>query len=199
MFRVSLLCCLCLFVPLTQAVAETVYVTDKLTLALRERPNGGGKKLKTLRSGDSLTVLERTKNYAKVRTEGGLVGWAKVAFLVVEVPPRYRVSQLETENTSLVKKLEQAEKARDLAQQKASDLQVTLTSSEQAYTQNKRTVEELRNENDTMHAELESYQASIPLSWVAPITAGVLVFGFLAGLWWLDYRIRKRHGGFRVY
>jgi len=26
-----------------------------------------------------------------------------------------------------------------------------------------------------------------------------LVAGFLAGLWWLDALIRRRHGGFRVY
>jgi hypothetical protein len=30
-------------------------------------------------------------------------------------------------------------------------------------------------------------------------TSVCLIAGFLAGLWWIDYRSRKRHGGFRIY
>jgi hypothetical protein len=37
------------------------------------------------------------------------------------------------------------------------------------------------------------------LPWVAAALVVALVAGFVAGLWWLDATIRRRHGGFRVY
>ena len=45
----------------------------------------------------------------------------------------------------------------------------------------------------------ERYKGSLPLRWVAGATAVCLIGGFLLGLWWVDHRSRKRHGGIRIY
>jgi cbb3-type cytochrome oxidase subunit 3 len=39
----------------------------------------------------------------------------------------------------------------------------------------------------------------MPLPWVAGALGVCLLAGFLVGLWWVDYRSRKRHGGIRIY
>ena len=43
------------------------------------------------------------------------------------------------------------------------------------------------------------YRYSVPYKWVAGVILVCLLGGFLAGLWWIDYRSRKRHGGVRIY
>ena len=45
----------------------------------------------------------------------------------------------------------------------------------------------------------QRYRGSLPLTWVVAAIGVCLVVGFLLGLWWVDARIRKRHGGIRIY
>jgi hypothetical protein len=60
-------------------------------------------------------------------------------------------------------------------------------------------VQRLQAENEAHEERLESYRHTLPLKWVIPAVVVALLAGFLAGLWWLDALIRRRHGGFRVY
>ena len=39
----------------------------------------------------------------------------------------------------------------------------------------------------------------LPLTWVAAALPVMLIGGFLLGMWWVDHRMRKRHGGIRIY
>jgi len=39
----------------------------------------------------------------------------------------------------------------------------------------------------------------VPWPWVVGALVVALGVGFIAGYWWLDASIRRRHGGFRVY
>ena len=76
-----------------------------------------------------------------------------------------------------------------------SELQSTTGSAESV----QETIARLQNENQAHAERLEAYRHTLPLAWVAPAFVVSLVAGLLAGLWWLDALIRRRHGGFRVY
>ena len=84
-------------------------MTDKLRLALYEEANNGGKQLRLLTSGDKLSLLNRTKFYAQVETEDGLIGWTKLGFLVDKVPPSFIAAKLGLEVESLTQRVEKAE------------------------------------------------------------------------------------------
>jgi SH3 domain protein len=45
----------------------------------------------------------------------------------------------------------------------------------------------------------ESWLGSISIVWILVILSILLLAGFFAGITWLDFRQRRRHGGFRVY
>ena len=60
-------------------------------------------------------------------------------------------------------------------------------------------IDALREENESIQGLKEQYRGSVPLTWVAGVIALCLVVGFLVGLWWVDHRSRKRHGGIRIY
>ena len=181
------------------AAAETAYVTDSLRLGLHAAPDTSDRAFENLISGTAVEVLERNPNYARVRLTDGREGWVKATFLVTLKPAAARVAELETEMLSLQEaaaaaKTAQAAAEQDLARHTA-ELQAKTGSAETI----QETVERLQQENLAHEERLEAYRRSLPIRWVIPALVVVLVAGFLAGLWWLDALIRRRHGGFRVY
>jgi SH3 domain protein len=181
------------------AAAETAYVTDSLRLGLHAAPDTSGRPFENLISGTAVEVLERNPNYARVQLADGREGWVKATFLVALKPAAARVAELEAEMASLKEAASTATAAQGAAEQHLS----RLTADHQARTGSAETIQEtvtrLQEENRAHEQRLDAYRYSLPIKWVIPALVVVLVAGFLAGLWWLDALIRRRHGGFRVY
>ena len=181
------------------ATADTAYVTDSLRLGLHHADDTSGKPFENLVSGTPLEVLERNTNYARVRTADGQEGWVKSLYLVEQKPAQLRVAELEAELTGLKEEVAQARSAHSSAENELSRLgkqAAATTGSSEAIQE---TLGRLKRENEAYEARLESYRRSLPLPWVVAAFVVSLVGGFVAGLWWLDALIRRRHGGFRVY
>lgn len=181
------------------AAAETAYVTDSLQLGLHAASDTSDRPFETLLSGTPVEVLERTTSYARVKVPDGREGWVKAAYLVTEKPAAARVIELESEIEGLEGAVAQAKTAQTAAQHEltrlTSELQETTGSAETI----QQTIERLQTENRAYEERFTRYRYTLPLMWVMPALVVALVAGFLAGLWWLDAFIRRRHGGFRVY
>ena len=165
------------------------------TSLLRDRGNGKV----YLISGTALEVLERTPNYARVRDPEGREGWVKSTFIVTEKPAAARVLELESELATLQHTVAAAETARATAEHELARLTAELQSTTGSAETIEQTVLRLQAENRAHEERFEAYRYTLPLKWVVPAIVVTLVAGFLAGLWWLDSLIRRRHGGFRVY
>jgi SH3 domain protein len=181
------------------AIAETAYVTDQLRLGLHRAEDTSDRSFRTLQSGQELEILSQTRNYAQVRLPDGTVGYVKVAYLVAEKPAALIVAEAQAEVERLQQELKRtkAQFAGPAATIGALERQVT--EQQTAVDEGARRVAELEARNEDYAARQQQYRHTLPVSWVMVATAVCLVAGFLAGLWWLDYRSRKRHGGFRVY
>lgn len=177
------------------APAESAYVTDVLRLGLYQAEDATGRPFRTLVSGTRVEILERRTFYARVRTPDGEVGWVKSNFLQAEKPAAQRAQEYETRIGDLTGELEKVQAELDEAngtlagiRSEMSDV-VGLTQEAQS----------LRSENNQLQDRLASFRGSLPIKW-SLILAGILAaLGFIGGIAFLDYRIRKRHGGFRVY
>jgi SH3 domain protein len=181
------------------AAAETAYVTDSLRLGLHAAPDTSDRPFENLISGTAVEVLERNPSYARVRLADGREGWVKATFLIAGKPAAARVAELEAElerqgETANAAKTAQAAAEQELARYTA-ELQAKTGSAETL----EETLARLREENRAHEQRLEAYRYALPMKWVIPALVVMLVAGFLAGLWWLDALIRRRHGGFRVY
>ncbi len=55
----------------------------------------------------------------------------------------------------------------------------------------------LNGEKAPSAKQLASLDPGLPIWYLGLLAAGLL-FGFIGGMLWLDYRYRKRHGGFRI-
>jgi SH3 domain protein len=181
------------------AAAETAYVTDSLRLGLHAAPDTSDRAFENLISGTAVEVLERNPNYARVRLSDGREGWVKATFLVALKPAAARVAELEAEMLSLQEAATAATTAQGAAEQDLARFTAELQAKTGSAETVQETVERLQEENRAHAERVEAYRHSLPIKWVIPALVVVLVAGFLAGLWWLDALIRRRHGGFRVY
>jgi SH3 domain protein len=181
------------------AVAETVYITDNLRLGLHQAEDTSGRAFRMLESGQVLEVISRNRNYANVRLPDGAQGYVKAAYLVEEKPAKLIVAETAAERDSLAAELEETKRA--LAAPAATiqglkDEAVGLTSQLEIA---EARITDLLEENASIQGMKERYKGSLPLNWVAAAIGVCLIGGFFCGLWWVDRRSRKRHGGIRIY
>ncbi len=181
------------------AAADTAYVTDNLRLGLHQAEDTSDRAFRYLESGQAMEILIRDRNYANVRLPDGTEGWVKSAYLVDEKPAKLIVAETIEERDRLASELEQARAAFaepaatiDELRSQAGQLSTEL---EDARAQ----ITALREENASIQGLKEQYRGSVPLQWVGGVILVCLIAGFLAGLWWVDHRSRKRHGGIRIY
>jgi len=181
------------------AAAGTAYVTDSLRLGLYRTDDASEKPFLNLVSGTPLEVLERNTNYAHVRTPAGEEGWVKAAYLVDDKPAQLRVAELEAELDGLRSEFDHARSTRASAQDETNRLNKAMAAASDSSGAIQDALGRLKSENEAYEARLERYRGSLPLPWVAAALVVTLAGGFVAGLWWLDALIRRRHGGFRIY
>jgi SH3 domain protein len=179
----------------TTAAGETAYVTDSLRLGIHASADTSDQAFDNLISGTPVEVLERNTNYVRVRLEDGREGWVRGMFLVTTKPAAARIQELEAQVGQLEGDVAAAKAAEAEAEQELARLTNTAGAAEAIQD----TVKRLQAENSAYEERFEAYRHALPMIWVIPALVVMLVAGFLAGLWWLDARIRRRHGGFRVY
>jgi SH3 domain protein len=181
------------------AFAETAYVTDQLRLGLHRAEDTSDRSFRTLESGQEVEILSQTRNYANVRLPDGTVGYVKVAYLVTDKPAALIVAQTQVENERLQQELERTKSQFAGPAATIDALERQVAEQHAALEEGNRRIAELRVQNSDYLERQAQYRNSLPVSWVVGATSVCLVAGFLAGLWWIDYRSRKRHGGFRIY
>ncbi|HUO83381.1 MAG TPA: TIGR04211 family SH3 domain-containing protein [Gammaproteobacteria bacterium] len=195
MLRASLSLLCLLAAAAGTARAETLYVTDILRLGLYSEPTTSEEPLRYLTSGTALEVLDRDGSAALVRGPDGTEGWVRATYLVSEPPARFRLAGLETDNAELTGQLTAARRELTEAAGKLSELEARMASASTAG----RTVESLRRQNRELDSRIDALGLMVPYSWVLAGFAVSLLLGFISGLAFLDYLIRRRFGGVRIY
>jgi SH3 domain protein len=154
---------------------------------------------RSLDSGQELEILSRTTYYAHVQLPDGTQGYVKAGFLVSNKPAKLIVAETVAERDRIAAELEEARRAFaapaatiDALREEAADLKSRLDASETE-------LAEVTDEIDGLRRRQGQYKNSMPLRWVGGATGACLLGGFLLGLWWVDHRSRKRHGGIRIY
>jgi SH3 domain protein len=189
---------LIILMPLA-ALAETAYITDNLRLGLHQATDTSDRAFRTLESGQELEIISRDRNYANVRLPDGVEGYVKAAYLVFDKPAKLIVAETQAS----VERLES-----ELTETKAAFAApaATIESLQKQHNRSKETADASASEIAALTAELSDYRSrqdqykySLPFKWVGGAMFVCLLGGFLFGLWWVDSRIRRRHGGIRVY
>jgi len=191
-------CGLLALLPLL-AAAETGYVTDRLVLGLHEAEDTSDRAFRSLESGQAFEVLSRTRLYAHIQLPDGTQGYVKAAYVVYDKPAKLIVSQTQAEVDRLTAELEESRQAFAEPAAVIDKLKADAASLQGELDTNRSRIEELEKENSAHRNRAVRYQYSLPMTWVAGAIGVCLIAGFIGGLWWVDHRSRKRHGGIRIY
>jgi len=158
--------CLLIFVPLTDAGAETVWVSDQFEVMLRTGPSTSNAIERMLSSGTLLEVIERDDEagYARVRTAAGTEGWVLTRYLMNEASAREQLANLTNrltnaaaEGTSLGSRLDAVKGEYDSATRQISALERDKQRLEQELAEIKRTaanVLSINNQNKDLREQL---------------------------------------------
>ncbi|MDH3265877.1 MAG: TIGR04211 family SH3 domain-containing protein [Gammaproteobacteria bacterium] len=187
-----------LFLPLA-AVAETAYVTDTLSLGMHQAEDTSDRPFRNLESGQQMEVLSRTRYYAHVQLPDGTEGYVKAGFLVDSKPAKLIVAETRAEADRLARELEEARQAFAAPAATIDGLKQQVVELQSRLDQSETVAAELGGENESLRSRQSQFKYSMPLQWVGGAIAACLLGGFLLGLWWVDHRSRKRHGGIRIY
>jgi SH3 domain protein len=181
------------------AAAETGYVTDRLMLGLHQAEDTSDRPFRSLESGTEFEILSRDRLYAHVRLADGTEGYVKAAYVVYEPPAKLIVNQTQAEVERLTTELEEAKAAFAEPAAVIDSLKAETATLKSDLETARSRVEGLEEDNARFQSRAERYQYSLPYTWVGGAIGVCLIAGFLVGLWWVDHRSRKRHGGIRIY
>ena len=181
------------------AAAETGYVTDRLMLGLHQAEDTSDRPFRSLESGTAFEILSRDRLYAHVRLADGTEGYVKAAYVVDEPPAKLIVNQAQAEVERLTGELEEAKAAFAEPAAVIDSLKSQAAALESELEAARTRLGDLEEDNAQYQSRAERYQYSLPYTWVGGAIAVCLIAGFLGGLWWVDHRSRKRHGGVRIY
>jgi SH3 domain protein len=184
---------------------ETLYVTDQLLLGLYAKKDASGKRIATLESGAELELLDRNKNYAKVKTNNGNIGWVKTAFLVTEKPAKLLLKDVEFEKQELTQEIEENRRKLALIRTPSAEdmaaLKKELEERSLGLQQARSRIDDLNRQLNTARAEFSwvkyIQQVLHPLWWYPIGVMGFLLTGILIGIRIVNNRLRKRFYGFK--
>ncbi|MEJ2601948.1 MAG: TIGR04211 family SH3 domain-containing protein [Gammaproteobacteria bacterium] len=179
--------------------AQTAYVTDKLRLGLHRAQDTSDRAFRMLDSGQAMEILERGPLYAKVRLPDGTEGWVKAGFLVDDKPARLIVDETRSQLEQTERELREVREAFSGSAGRISELENLTAGQSEALSEARATLAELTEENEDLRSRTSLYRFSLPWPLVLGAAGVALLLGFVAGMWWIDYRSRRRHGGFRIY
>lgn len=188
-----------LVAPLSTAAVEKAWVTDELRLGMYTEQGGRGKPQRTLASDVELRVLERKAHWARVRTTRGVTGWVKAGYLVDSPPAKIALPSLRKEVERLREAFSQSQKSLEETRKKKDQVFASQQELEIEKSKYLTQLGRLTEENEEIKGVLSDRGIKVPLTWSLSAAGLALVLGLIAGVSWLDRRIRKRHGGFRVY
>jgi SH3 domain protein len=166
---------------------------------LHQATDTSDRAFRTLESGQELEIISRDRNYANIRLPDGVQGYVKAAYLVSEKPARLIVAQAQSANEKLQQELESIKAAFAAPAATIEALEQQIIEKNEALDNSVARLAELTDENKDYEDRYDQYKYSLPFKWVGGAMFVCLLVGFLAGLWWIDYQSRRRHGGVRIY
>jgi len=187
--------------------AETVYVTDRLFVSIREGQGSEFPVVKSVATGTNLEVLQRLGGFALVREPGGAEGWIAERYLIDTAPgkaeldiTRTKLKRATNEVVALKQKLADSSKRAREEKARASALAQQLKNTGISPQDNTGTGDSGAAMDASGTAGSPNRNGARPsgvyFSWLwLLISFAMLITGFVAGAIWLRELNRKKMGG----
>ena len=161
-------------------IAETLYVTDKLQIAMRAAPGKEAALVKMVATGTALEVLEKEGSQMRVRDPEKSEGWVDAGYLIPQLSTRVQMEKMQAQ-------LQQAQAA--LTQETAKTKELT---DKLAQLPGNPPSDSMPTPSGAVTAPpVENY---FNIGWLI-FSFAMLIVGFFAGIQWIRQAYRRRMGG----
>jgi len=202
MKRLRILAALAMIAVVSVARAETLYVAERMLVALRAEAGDTAPTVKTVETGAPLEVLERQDRFVHVRDTQGSDGWVEARYLTTDPPARLQLAALQQELTRTRAQTTDAQAQLKKAQATVAEQSAKITELEKDAAEKAAApppvapvpapVPVVTAKPDNKTAAGQDFQFSFV--WLA-ISFAMLGIGFAGGILWLRESIRRRSGG----
>lgn len=198
-------------VSLTIHAQEFAYVTDSLQLRVYSSASADSELLQTIESGESVETFASEGGFTQVTTYDGTVGWVKSAFLVEDPPEKLLYFSVSEKNKELEAELEQLKNelpsstSASQDQPQSADVENLKTKLSSLQESNQKLKQQLANIDVSQSNTQSAYSTNsnnppgffqILKKWWVGIVALLLLAGFLLGIKFSTWRMKKRLHGF---
>jgi len=213
---------------LLATAAGAAHVTDRLVVGVYAEAGGDGKPLRLISSGTPVEVLASKGDFSQVRLADETQGWVESRYVTEEKPAKAVLletqAKLRQMGIELAKLREQqAADGADVVVEAGTDDDPTAELRERVSQLERQLADATRQQVDGERLAMLESQSRDALQQLAAahglgltaenevaspdlleryrdwlIGAMALVLGFLAGIAFIDHRIRRRYGGFRL-
>ena len=200
-------------------IKDVLYVTDQLRLSVYPQADAKSGSLQLLSSGDRLEVLQISGNYALVRTPNGKQGWVKRGFLVPEPTAKLLLEEERLKIDELNQEIEKFANSKRVINQYEIDMDAmseNIRSLEAEIEMARATISELEMaalQKTEMEAAIEASvesNSALPMKallttaitywqYMIPVIFLFVLIGFLIGKLVIEFRIRKRFQGVKIW
>ena len=163
MTRSGLLLTIVACIALPQAYANTVYISDELTVPLRSGPSGQHRIIHAgIPSGTQLTIIgeDADAGFTQIRTQRGTDAWVRTQYLVTEPVAKLRLASAQREIAQLRQRIARSdERIKELTNTSRSQASANQASSQE--------ISQLKSELDRINAissgALETHEENLQL------------------------------------
>jgi hypothetical protein len=187
-----------LLVPVLTAApllhAESLYVIEQVVVNVNSAPDATGTRVATIKSGDTVEVLDRQGDQIQVHLANGSEGWVRKSYLTDHEPLQHQLNERNTE----VEKLKQdvARLQGEVAAAKTTPAPVPMSPP----TQEPSAAPQPEPAHEPPYFMTPPDAPARPVwHWALASFVVALGLGFVLGWQMLDRRIRRKYGGLRIY
>jgi len=202
-----------------EEIRDILYVTDRLRLSVYPQADAKSGTLQLLNSGDKLSMLQISGNYALVITPNGKRGWVKRGFLVPKPTASLLLEEEKKKNEQLSEDIEKLANSKKVIDQYEIDMDAltekiqalkiengqardTITKLEQA-AQQKAEIEAAREallkSNEELPIIVLMTTAISYWQYLVPVAALFILAGLMIGKLVTESRIRRRFHGIKIW
>jgi hypothetical protein len=179
------------------ARAETLYVVEQLVVNVNSAPDASGERIATVKSGEGVEVLERVRDEVHVKLAGGKDGWIRASYLSADEPLRSRLAERTAEVARLREDVSRLQAQLDAARSAVGAAPPGGGGAASA------TAAVATEDSASPPQALFAGPTEGPPRRVWPWALGAallaLCVGIALGALVLDWHIRRKYGGLRIY
>lgn len=180
-----------------QSAGRPQYISDDITVTLRQQPRNDAPPMGALKSGAKVSVLESLgpESFARIRTADGREGWVTARFISAQPAAKERYQQAQQELDAAQKRAQNLERELTAAQQQLGQAKPAFELARENESL-KATITELRSSAETLQQrfDVERAKRKTLITGASLVGAGVLLGLVLP--WMGGGRKKRRYGDF---